>query len=763
MEVERALPAAPSNRDPLLVVHEADVSSGEHAGARSAPRPRVGSSSSAGSCSSDASSDGSSASASASPSSCSSATASDDYDSEDESEDEEEGKEEDADPGNDEEDERGACDDAVCSSSTAWVWVPGGKGRGRMPNAGLGKDLTDASVCELIRLNSSGKNSGYSNFDFAFLVRSNDEYSHLLKGLLDVQNKMKELTPQHIRQHFDVAFKQVELLQQFQQELNEAVRATQGHLDALAEVFQNDQFSSYKTYILMMPRVQKKLNHYSSYFQEHFPNFKKNLMTPSLRVNFYALVLKSLKSRGSRSERESLQRAIDYLNLVNRKANTEMTVASVMECPVDLRLSGDLLLVDEFHYVAGPLTKKKYTLVLFEHILLFTLSSITCFRLMTYCRPGQIESIESGPENELHLYVKPTFKQQFIRHIFRPRNASARSLWEEKLQTLVPSYRASSRKGVSVAPRTADLLPLSLTSEYPQLQAALVMVPKTTQSDPLGRSEIFNEESLQNLVVREENYIRQLSQITQENRELPRFVLSILTQILSLHNRNILPKLRKACQQGLPKVLLCFEDVMDDLGIYSEYLAATVQVNHLPDSAEQRDPVTAPIHHFVFYLSWLSEQGRQTEAIVAGLHAVVANARARILTEAIVNSRVDFFRSGKVLRCDTLRVATPHKGIRSGIYRALLFKKLIILTRVRAPFYEYVCDIRLDEVNLGPLKGSYPTDFRLEVRRGGGRGPQAFEFRARTQEARDAWLAHLRREFHGQAEAIKRQSSFSHL
>ncbi|XP_037792296.1 uncharacterized protein LOC119587691 [Penaeus monodon] len=718
MEVERALPAAPSNRDPLLVVHEADVSSGEHAGARSAPRPRVGSSSSAGSCSSDASSDGSSASASASPSSCSSATASDDYDSEDESEDEEEGKEEDADPGNDEEDERGACDDAVCSSSTAWVWVPGGKGRGRMPNAGLGKDLTDASVCELIRLNSSGKNSGYSNFDFAFLVRSNDEYSHLLKGLLDVQNKMKELTPQHIRQHFDVAFKQVELLQQFQQELNEA---------------------------------------------EHFPNFKKNLMTPSLRVNFYALVLKSLKSRGSRSERESLQRAIDYLNLVNRKANTEMTVASVMECPVDLRLSGDLLLVDEFHYVAGPLTKKKYTLVLFEHILLFTLSSITCFRLMTYCRPGQIESIESGPENELHLYVKPTFKQQFIRHIFRPRNASARSLWEEKLQTLVPSYRASSRKGVSVAPRTADLLPLSLTSEYPQLQAALVMVPKTTQSDPLGRSEIFNEESLQNLVVREENYIRQLSQITQENRELPRFVLSILTQILSLHNRNILPKLRKACQQGLPKVLLCFEDVMDDLGIYSEYLAATVQVNHLPDSAEQPDPVTAPIHHFVFYLSWLSEQGRQTEAIVAGLHAVVANARARILTEAIVNSRVDFFRSGKVLRCDTLRVATPHKGIRSGIYRALLFKKLIILTRVRAPFYEYVCDIRLDEVNLGPLKGSYPTDFRLEVRRGGGRGPQAFEFRARTQEARDAWLAHLRREFHGQAEAIKRQSSFSHL
>lgn len=718
-------------------------------------RPRVDSTSSASSCSSDASSDSSSSSTTASPSSCSSTTASDEYDSQDDFEDDEEVDQEDG--------ESVACDDPVCTRATAWVWVPGGKGRGRIPNVGLGKDLTDASVCEVIRLNSSGRNSGYSNFDFAFLVQSNDEYSRLLRGLLDVQNKMKELTPQHIRQHFDVAFKQVELLQQFQLELNEAVRASQGNLEALAEVFQNDQFSSYKTYILMMPRVQKKLNHYSSYFQEHFPSFRKNLMTPSLRVHFYALVLKSLKSRGSRSERESLQRAIDYLNLVNRKANTEMTVASVMECPVDLRLSGDLLLVDEFYYVAGPLAKKKYTLVLFEHILLFTLSSITCFRLMTYCRPGQMESIESGSENELNLYVKPTNKQQVIRHVFRPRNASARSVWEEKLQNFVPSYKSSSRKSLSVTPRTADLLPLSLTSEYPQLQAALAMAPRNTQSGSSGPLETFNEEALQNLVVREENYVRQLSQITQENRELPRFILSILTRVLSLHNRNILPKFKKACQQSLPKVLLCFEDIMAHLAIYSEYFAASVQVAHLPDSAEQPDPVTAPIRHFVFYLSWLSERGRQAEAIVAALHTVVADARARILSEAIVNSRVDFFRSGKVLRCDTLRVATPHKGIRDGLYRALLFKKLIILTRVRAPFYEYVCDIRLDEVNLGPLKGSHPTDFRLEVRRGGGRGPQVFEFRARTQETRDTWLAHLRKEFHGQAEAIKRQSSFSHL
>lgn len=594
-------------------------------------------------------------------------------------------------------------------------------------------------------------------------MQSNDEYSQLLKGLVDVHKKMKELTPQHIRQHFDIALKQVELLQQFQIELNEAVRATQGNLDALAEVFQNDQFSSYKTYILMMPRVQKKLNHYSTYFQEHFPNFKKNLMTPSLRVNFYSLVLKSLKSRGTESERESLQQAIDYLNHVNLKANTEMTVASVMECPVDLRLSGDLLLVDEFHYIAGPLAKKKYTLVLFEHILLFTLSNITCFRLVAYCRPGQVDALESGGENEMCLYIKPTYKQQFIRHVFKPRNASARRQWEEKLHEFVPSYKSNTRRGQSVARRTTDLLPLSLTSEYPQLQAALALSPKTTQSDSTRLSETLNEESLQSLVACEESYTRQLSQIIQENCGLLRPVLSILTQILTLHSKHILPKLKKACQQGLAKVLLCFEDIMNDLGIYSEYLAVSVQVNPIPDSGEDPDPALAPIQHFVFYLSWFSELGREAEAIVDGFHAVVANARARILSDAIVNSRVDFFRSGKVLRCDMLRVATPHKSIRGGVYKALLFKKLIILARVRAPFYEYVCDIRLDEVNLGPLKGSYPTDFRLEVRRGGGRGPQVFEFRARSKEARDAWLAHLKKEFQGQAEAIKRQSSFCHF
>lgn len=599
---------------------------------------------------------------------------------------------------------------------------------------------------------------------FSFLVKNDSDYLDSLKKILDDYHSMCQRTPSHIRQHFDVFFKQMELIYQFQIVLHERIRETVGDVAQLALVFQDEHFRSYYRCMVLTPTIQKELYRYSVYFDEHFPDLKRNILKPSLRINFYAMILDGYKKQASEEGRSKLQCAIDRLNLLKRQANTEMTIASVANSPVDLRLGGDMMHSGElFCLSGGSLQRKKYNMILFENLLVVTSPKMSFFKYKVHYRAEQVVAAEPVAEHDLLLQVLTEGQAQLVSMKFKAKTSCLRDQWLCELQKIMPQTAAvspgESTENVTSSRQTScKLRPLSLFSVHPQL---LTIMGQEQHSGRIPQVPTAGD-SCQQLIVQERKYVRQLSWLLHPDAPIPVKIGNLLEKLYNFHSKRVLPYLERS--KDANDVLECFRKNLDAFDVYSEYLVVRCKAASDLDTSTEARLYISPVQHFIFYMVWLqhlchnSATHETAQPMLDHFRLHVRSAQVRLLTETIVNGRVDFQRSGDIIRHDKMEVKTRKKELRGGLYFVLLFEKVVILTKPKPPHYEYAWDIWLDQVNLGPPTASDST-FKLEVRQGGGKEPVTYEFRTTSAEVKQEWLRHMQQQMLQQAKTIRRRTS----
>ncbi|XP_063840812.1 uncharacterized protein LOC135089275 [Scylla paramamosain] len=596
---------------------------------------------------------------------------------------------------------------------------------------------------------------------FSYLMEKEEEYLVCLRSILRDYQDMNSKTPSLIRQHFDLIFKQVEVIYAFQMALQDSLTETRGQPEKLARVFTNEQFQCYSRYMVMTPAVQRDLLQYASHFKEHFPDLKRNILKPSLRINFYAMILDSFKKEASQEVKSKLQEAIDYLNQVKRKANTEMTLNTVIHSPVDLRLGGDMLYIGELNYIGGgTLQKKKYQLILFENLLVITSMKPPYFKYKTHYRVEQLESVVASGDNELHLNVLSEGQTQLATLKFRIKSTKIRDEWISELQkitrrnTKLTQGRGSVSK-LQIPRQQFRTLPLDLSRVFPLLKEVVM-------DDAAGEAgrEPVDGYSLPNMNQYEEMYVNKLSSLLNPEIQRPPEALGdLLEKLHRLHSKKFLPALQRS--QKVSDFADYLAENLEELQVYIDYLVVRSQLTVKLDEEPQAGPYICPVQHvYGIYFGFMKELctsekcKKSAQRVMRRLREDIDLAQIRVLKEAIVNGRVDFQRSGILLLSSPMEVKTRKKEIRAGEYIALLFENVIILTRPKQPYYEYVMDIWLDQVNLGPPT-NHDCTFRVEVRQGGRKEPITYEMCATSAEVKQKWMRRLHQQMLVQVAKIR--------
>ena len=598
---------------------------------------------------------------------------------------------------------------------------------------------------------------------FSYLMEKENEYMKCLCSLLRDYQDMKTIkTPLLIRQHFDRIFKQVEEIYTFQLEFQDELRETHGRPEQVARAFTNEQFQCYGRYMVMTPAVLRDLDQFASHFKENFPHLKVNILKPSLRINFYAMILESIKKEALVEAKGELQEAINYLNQVKRKANTEMTLNTVIHSPVDLRLGGgDTLHMGELYYTGGgTLQKKKYQVILFENLLVITSIKAPFFKYKTHYRVEQLESVVASGENELFLNVLSEGQTQLVTLKFRIKTQKIRDEWISELQKIT-SRNTNLTQGrgsvnlLQIPRQQFRTLPLDLSRVFPLL--------KDTVTDDMAGEERTQSPyaySLPDMITYEELYLKKLSSLLNPETQRPPEALSdLLEKLHRLHSKQFLPILHRSKKVG--EFLDYLVENLDELSIYIDYLVTRSQLTVKLDQDPQAGPYICPVQHvYGIYFGLMKELcnfekcKKHAQRVIRRLQEDIRIAQLRVLKEAIVHGRVDFQRSGSLLLSSQLEVKTRKKEIRAGEYIVLLFENVIILTRPKQPCYEYVMDIWLDQVNLGPPASSDCT-FKVEVRQGGRKEPITYEMCASTVEVKQEWHKCLQQQMLVQVEKIR--------
>lgn len=599
---------------------------------------------------------------------------------------------------------------------------------------------------------------------FSYLMEKEKEYLKCLESMLKDYQAMCKKTPSLIRQHFDLIFSQVGIIYQFHQVLQEDLQETRGEPRMLARVFRNEQFQCYGRLMVMTPVVQKDLTQHAGHIKEHFPDLRRNILKPALRINFYAMILDSIKKEASEEGKAELQAAIDYLNQVKRKANTEMTLNTVVQTPVDLRLGGDMLHIGELSYTGGgTLQKRKYQLILFEKLLVITSKKVSLFKYKIHYRVEQLESVNSVGDKELHLGVLSEGQKQLVTLKFSTKHQKIRDEWVTELQKITKHNTRLSRGRNSITLRIPrkqyQMLPLDLGRVFPLVRAVV-----SGQQDGVASTD---EMSLSDLISHEDRYIKQLSgTFNPDYTRPPDELISLLVKLHEIHKKRFLPKLLRF--QKVSDFVEYLAENLDELSVYEDYLVVRSQLTVVLDNVPQAGEYILPIQHmYGVYFGLMKELSKSdkcrsaAQRVIERLQKHMESAQLRVQEVAISNCRVDFQRSGKLILYTPLEVKSSKKDIRAGDYIGLLFENVIILTRPKQPYYEYVMEIWLDQANLG-RPASHDCTFRLEVRQGRKKEPITYEMCTTSPELKKMWQSHLHEQLMAQVVKI-RQSWVRHV
>ena len=533
----------------------------------------------------------------------------------------------------------------------------------------------------------------------------------------------------------------------------------------ISKLFKDDRFKIFRNYSILVPSLQKDINMHGDHFREFFPFFKANITLPSLRLGFYSNCLKNLiQSDINSKEKEELKTSLKFLEKLRQEANTEMTLNCVKNSPIDLRLGGKLLHVGELTYLGGSLNKKKFLIIAFENVLLFTINKLFYFNYQSHYRVDQLCYVDADSEGNLVIMTSDT-KKQLTTHKFRSTDSIETNKWVTILQNWIDENQASyetSQEDSDLYDKiiTNRMLPLCLFQVFPELKAAWDEVNSDTK--------IFNTEGnmFDELIIEEEKYVKKLNKlIDPETLHPPEDLAIILQRLKDFHARYFLPDLREAAERSNRSVIDTFYKGLKDLSIYQTYLEIRCWYTIVMNDGMQAFMYVAPIRHFAFYLRWARKLGNiytkyrsiSSDALQI-LMTYIADARVRILHDSIYDCRIDFYRTGDVLRRDKFEIKSKLRGLRNGEYIAILFENVILLTRPNPPRYQFINDIWLDQVYFGP-KCENLLNFKLELRQGGDKSNVIFEFRSDKECVQREWVRLITRTLTKLANKIKKKCS----
>ena len=618
---------------------------------------------------------------------------------------------------------------------------------------------------------------GYANFTvnedvsqaIDFLLNNMIEFSEILTSLITTKMEMEIKTPEGISQHFDLAFKHVESMYHFQQRTINNIKKAKGNLEEIGIIFCDDNFVLFKQFLIMTPGIQKDIRTFEDHFRENFPYFKSNIVRPSLRLSFYANFIQSLiKLAKSRRENEQLEKALFYIEALKQDANLEMTLSSIKNSPIDLRLGGKIIHLGELFYISGPLNKKKVLLIVFENVLVITTNKMAHFNYQAHYRVDQLCHIGIDPDGNLILAISDAKKQISI-HKFRNSLPDVIHQWEVVLQQWLDDNQASyeitqSNSDNHGNKNTNRMLPLDLWQVFPMLKDAWNEIQNPSETN-LSTYNIFEE-----LLQEEEKYVKRLEKLLDpETIPPPEDLVALIRKLITFHRDYFLPEIKEAYEINHRNVVSRLQNALHGLSIYQTYLETRCWMTICLRDGAHAFMYISPVHQLAFYLRWLkklelyhSKYETQSRNALDCLKRYITDARVRILHDAIGNCRLDFYRTGDMKKRDKFEMKSKSRGFKNGDYIVILFEKVILLTRPSPPRYHLVRDIWMDQINFGPPSDNL-ISFKIELRMGKEKSPVTFEFKSDREQTRNEWVKLINTELNNIATEIKRKTSMEHF
>ncbi|RXG53707.1 hypothetical protein Avbf_09374 [Armadillidium vulgare] len=632
-----------------------------------------------------------------------------------------------------------------------------------MMNSGNVTELVTNNICNRKKVFRSSE--AFSN-DLIFLKKNLEEYILSLNELLDIYEKMKVLSPEKIRQHFDLPLRIIGKIFNFQCYINKVVKESNGNLTCMAKAFLCDQLIAYQQYMILSPTIFSDFHNFKDHFDLNFPTFKSLILLPSSKLNFYIQTLTSFLKFASPSEKNELNRAISYLRDLKWNANTEMTIKIVKDSPVDLHLGGRILNVGELTYTNGPLPKRTYYLIAFENMLVITISKVSFCLYVTHFRSEQIICVGCEKSSELIITTASCNHENQEVHQFRSSEKSVDkwfSLIDDWIVDKMASYEIVSdsyscpSKSVS-----GNNYPLSLWQVFPFLKKSVV-----TSAVLPDINSFKNIKQLCSLLIEvEAEYIEKLNNIfNPQTLPPPPELKDLLQRILNLHEIYFLPELRQTVKKDITLAVDIFMNYLLKFNTYKTYLIKRCLCTvHMPDGIRAQYYI-APVQHFAFYLEWSKELGLIDRYSQASAFAVdtllnfIMDAKVILLHETIPNSCLDFYKTGELRKGGQMEIkARPRqKNIKDGSYLVLLFEKVLLFLKPKSPTYHLVFDLWLYQANFGPPPGN-PNTFRLEFRQGKCKSHINFDFKTLSPCLKQEWVDQIKEELQVQAEEIKKCS-----
>lgn len=623
------------------------------------------------------------------------------------------------------------------------------------------------------RVNQSNVSSVVSNNDkvrvlIANLKKDMEEYTLLLMELLDTYKLMVSITPDGIRQRFDLAFKEINVIIQLQLQLNLLVKQTDCDISELAAAFLSQNFTVYKRYTVLVNNIVKDLKAHSTYFNENFADLAIKITVPSRRLNVYVQQLKELVNLFCDDEHQNLQLAITYLERLKNIANTEMTINVIKQCPVELRLAGLIQHVGELFYEGDILAKKTYYLILFDSILIITENKFDYFIYNDHIRSSQLLEVLDVGDRSLTLKVSPNHQSDIRLHKFRGITKADILIWTNIINAWKKSNRTSYENTNVNATLKSQIIQqrdmfytISIGQISPVLEDSLKLanskVPAKTK--PHGKT-LFDE-----ILLIEKDYVGKLDVLLDpESMPPPAILGSILRKIRSFHKRSFLPQLEKAHEKDPTNVIECFIGHLPNLpALYKEFIEVRAALMLSMVDGENVRLYICPFHQLASYITWLYEVSsipRYHSRMRGHLNVLlncVEDSRVALLHTAILKCRIDYYKAGNIVHKGLLESKAKCGQVKNGqTYYVILFETMIMFTRLKIPHYEFVQVTWLDQMTLGP-QTDCKESFKIQERQS--KKELVYELRADTITQKKLWVTAISELLIQFASEIKRKVS----
>ena len=602
-----------------------------------------------------------------------------------------------------------------------------------------------------------------------YLRKDMDQYTVVLQELLETYSIMSAKTPDGIRQHFDRAFEEIKSMIKLQEILNKTIANCNYDIMIVVEAFVDNDFTVYKKYTVLANTLQKELKNHSIYFQENFCDLASKIMIPSRRLNVFVQLLKSYLNVFCGDVQLKLQDAVNYLENLKDQANTEMTISIIQNCPIELRLAGLIKQAGVIHYEGNFYKKQPYHVIVFSDILLITENKYDFFIYKHHMRSGQLIEVSKSEPQSFTLKVTKSYKNDEQCHKMKLPTSKERDRWVRFLLSWMENNRSSYANSSSnpellqyLPSKLERFWPLSLWQIAPRLKEAVNYVKNIGQSCDGTMTSIQKEQIIQCLLSEEKKYIEKLNILLDPEAMPPPPILgSILRKLRRFHNGTFLPKLLQAAEgDNCVRVFECFIGNLPNLPtLYREFIETRAGLTLTMIDGDSVRLYITPINQLAFYIEWLNCVSSQPKyhSSVRGEMTILLNcvedARVSLLHYAIPKCQLDFYKAGDIIYKGFLECKSKTISLKIGFqYYIILFEKMLVVTRLNLPYYDFIQEIWLDQVTLGPqmdCKLSFKIQemvYKREI---------IYEFKAETKVERNQWFSSISQLLNKQAELIR--------